>query len=100
MMYVSYVKALTVGNKLTCVILLNTASTYQNPWTSVPRHKNTVNRLSYSVQFFPNTSTVTHKKMLVERDLMLLSVTFAVILVPRLTVSFGLWTFCAEQVET
>ena len=31
---------------------------------------------------------------------MLLSVTFAVILVPRLTVSFGLWPFCAEQVET
>ena len=61
-MYVSYVKALTVAKKLNCIIFLIQPVLTKTYGLQCLAIKNTVNHLRYSVQFFPNTSAVTHEK--------------------------------------
>ena len=55
MMYVSYVKALTVANKLNCIIFWIQPVLTKTCRLQCLAIKNTVNHLRYSVQFFPNT---------------------------------------------
>ena len=57
-MYLGYVKALTVGNKLNCIIFWNTASTYQTcriQCLAIKKYHDGYFHLCYSIPVFPNT---------------------------------------------